>query len=178
MIGHFRLALCLQYYIIAENHGLRVEGMAFHILNRVLDEAIGLAVQTFATERALEVQRRREEYLAFVAHDLRSPLNAISLLAAILQPTFSGQGDSAQSAKLLKTLHRNVQRLQSLVEQVLKESDHIRTETGVKLERREFDLWPLYQILKPSGSVNDALYSHSSLVGMKENQIVPMHRHL
>jgi len=28
---------------------------------------------------------------------------------------------------MLKTLHRNVQRLQSLVEQVLKESDHIRT---------------------------------------------------
>jgi len=48
---------------------------------------------------------------------------------------------------MLKTLHRNVQRLQSLVEQVLKESDHIRTETGVKLERREFDLWPLVEAL-------------------------------
>jgi signal transduction histidine kinase len=134
-------------YDLAEKHGLSLQGKAFHILNRVLDEAIGLAVQTFATERSLEVQRRREEYLAFVAHDLRSPLNAISLAAAILQPTFSGQGVSAQSAKLLKTLHRNVQRLQSLVEQVLKESDHIRTETGVKLERREFDLWPLVEAL-------------------------------
>ena len=132
---------------LAENHGLSLQGKAFHILNRVLDEAIGLAVQTFATQQALEVQRRREEYLAFVAHDLRSPLNAITLAAQVLQTPLSGQGDSAQTAQILKTLHRNVQRLQTLVDNVLKESDHIRTETGVKLERREFDLWPLVESL-------------------------------
>jgi signal transduction histidine kinase len=44
---------------------------------------------------------------------------------------------------MLKTLHRNVQQIQALVEKVLKESEHIQTESGVKLERREFDLWPL-----------------------------------
>jgi two-component system, OmpR family, phosphate regulon sensor histidine kinase PhoR len=134
-------------YDIAENHSLILHGRAFQILNRVLDEAIGLAVQTFATQRALEVQRRREEYLAFVAHDLRSPLNAIALAAQVLQPPFSGQGASAQTDQMLKTLHRNVQRLQALVENVLKESDHIRTESGIKLERREFDLWPLVEAL-------------------------------
>jgi two-component system, OmpR family, phosphate regulon sensor histidine kinase PhoR len=132
---------------LAEKRGINLEGKAFHILNRVLDEAIGLAVQTFATNQALEVQRRRDEYLAFVAHDLRSPLNAISLAANVLHKTFPGQGDSAQTAPMLKTLHRNVQRLESLVEKVLKESDHVRTETGVKLERREFDLWPLVESL-------------------------------
>jgi two-component system phosphate regulon sensor histidine kinase PhoR len=132
---------------LAENYGFSLEGKAFHILNRVLDEAIGLAVQTFATHQALEVQRRREEYLAFVAHDLGSPLNAISLASQILQTSFPGQGDSAQNAQLLKTLHRNVRRLQELVEKVLIESDHIQTEAGVKLERREFDLWPLVESL-------------------------------
>jgi two-component system, OmpR family, phosphate regulon sensor histidine kinase PhoR len=132
---------------LAENHGLSVVGKAFHILNRVLDEAIGLAVQTFATQQALEVQRRREEYLAFVAHDLRSPLNAISLAAHVLQSSVPGQDDGAQTAQMLKTLQRNVQRLQALVENVLKESDHIQTETGIKLERREFDLWPLVEAL-------------------------------
>jgi two-component system, OmpR family, phosphate regulon sensor histidine kinase PhoR len=132
---------------LAENHGLSLKGKAFHILNRVLDEAIGMAVQTFATQQALEVQRRREEYLAFVAHDLRSPLNAISLAAHVLQTSFPGQGDSAQTAQMLKTLHRNVQRLQALVEKVLKESDHIKAETGVKLESRELDLWPLVEAL-------------------------------
>lgn len=134
-------------YDLAEKHGLSLQGRAFHILNRVLDEAIGLAVQTFATERALEVQRRREEYLAFVAHDLRNPLNAISLAARVLQPKSSWQGDTPKTAQMLKTLRRNVRRLQLLVEQILKESDHIKTETGVKLERREFDLWPLVEAL-------------------------------
>lgn len=132
---------------LANEHGLNLEGKAFHILNRVLDEAIGVAVQTFAVQQSLEVQRRREEYLAFVAHDLRSPLNAISLAAHVMQPPLPGQGDSAQTAQMLKILHRNVQRLQDLVEKILKESDHIRTEIGVKLERREFDLWPLVESL-------------------------------
>lgn len=132
---------------LAENHGLRLHGRAFHILNRVMDEAIGLAVQTFAAQQALEVQRRREEYLAFVAHDLRTPLNAISLAARVLELTLAGQGVGAETAQMLKTLHRSVQHLQALVEKVLKESDHIRTESGVKLERREFDLWPLVEAL-------------------------------
>ena len=132
---------------LAESNGLRLDGKAFHILNRVLDEAIGLAVQTFATQQALEVQRRREEYLAFVAHDLRTPLNAISLAERVLEFSLSGRGDSADTARMLKTLHRNVQHLDALVDKVLKETAHIQTETGIKLELREFDLWPLVEAL-------------------------------
>ena len=137
------LRACIHH--LAESHGLSLEGRAFDILNRVLDEAIGLAVQTFATQQALEVQRRREEYLAFVAHDLRTPLSAISLASSVLELQFARQGGSAETAQILKTLHRNVQQLEAQVEKVLKESDHIRTETGVKLERRHFDLWPLVE---------------------------------
>jgi signal transduction histidine kinase len=48
---------------------------------------------------------------------------------------------------MLKTLQRNIQHLQAMVEKVLKESEHIQTECGVKLERREFDLWPLVESL-------------------------------
>jgi signal transduction histidine kinase len=132
---------------LAEENGLGLHGKAFHILNRVLDEAIGLAVQTFAMQQALQVQCRREEYLAFVAHDLRTPLNAISLAASVLERTCAGQSESAAAAQMLKTLHRNVKQLQALVEKILKESDHVRTESGVKLERREFDLWPLVEAL-------------------------------
>jgi len=132
---------------LAAGAGLVVQGKAFHILNRVLDEAIGLAVQTFATQQALELQRRREEYLAFVAHDLRTPLNAISLAAHVLENTRPTSDPAPQVAQMHRTLHRNVDNLQQLVEAVLKESDHVRTEGGVKLERRFFDLWPLVQSL-------------------------------
>ena len=72
----------------AENNGMNLQGQPFHVINRVLDHAIGLALQTYATQQALQVQKRREEYLAFVAHDLRTPLNAISLATRVLELTF------------------------------------------------------------------------------------------
>src|SRR5262245_31823751 len=46
---------------LAERHGIHITGQSFHVVNRVLDQAIGLAVQTYATHRTLEVQRRRDE---------------------------------------------------------------------------------------------------------------------
>src|SRR3954464_6718577 len=45
---------------LAEKNGISLQGEPFHIMNRVLDQAIGMAVQAYATQRALEVQRRRE----------------------------------------------------------------------------------------------------------------------
>ena len=132
---------------VAENNGLILQGESFHILNRVLDQAIGLAVQTYATQRALEVQKRREEYLAFIAHDLRTPLNAISLATRVLEVTYREPSARAETARMLKTLARNVQHLQRLVEKIIEENTNRRTETGVKLERREFDLWPLVEAL-------------------------------
>ena len=132
---------------LAEDNGLSLQGKAFHILNRVLDEGIGLAVQTYATRQALEVQQRREEYLSFVAHDLRTPLNAIALAARVLELTLSGSGEGSQNPRMLRTLQRNVKHLEALVEKVLKENTNIQTEVGVKLQRRQFDLWPLVETL-------------------------------
>jgi two-component system, OmpR family, phosphate regulon sensor histidine kinase PhoR len=130
---------------LAESHDLSLQGKAFHIMNRVFDEAIGLAIQTFSTQQALELQRRRDEYLAFVAHDVRTPLNAIALATRLLELEQPGERDQAETSSMLKTLRRNVRQIEALVEKVLKESAHVQTETGVKLERREFDLWPLVQ---------------------------------
>ncbi len=130
---------------LAEGNGISLIGKPFHILNRVFDESIGLAVQTFATNQALEVQRRREEYLAFVAHDLRTPLNAISLAAGVLDLKLRGRPDAADTDRMIKTLHRNVRSLESLVEKVLNENVSLETESGVKLERRVVDVWPLVE---------------------------------
>jgi signal transduction histidine kinase len=132
---------------LAEANGLSLQGGPFHIMNRVLDQAIGQALQTYATEQALEVQRRREEYLAFVAHDLRTPLNAISLATRILEVNFKERIDRAETAQMLKSLGRNVQHLQKLVEKIIEENTNLRTESGVKLVCRNFDLWPLVEAL-------------------------------
>ena len=132
---------------LADNNGLSLQGQPFHIVNRVLDGAIGLAVQTFATQRALEVQRRREEYLAFVAHDLRTPLNAISLATNVLELTLTNRDGTAEMGQMLKTLRRNVQQIVGLVDKVLEENSNLQTEIGIKLQQRVFDLWPLIEAL-------------------------------
>jgi two-component system, OmpR family, phosphate regulon sensor histidine kinase PhoR len=132
---------------LADAHNLSLQGKPFHIMNRVFDQAIGLAVQTYATQKALEVQQRREDYLAFVAHDLRTPLNAISLAARVLEIKLQGAPGNAETGLMLKTLHRNVKHLEELVGNVLKENINLETESGIKLERRKFDLWPLVELL-------------------------------
>lgn len=133
---------------LAERNGLSLQGKSFHVLNRVLDTAIGSAVQSFATQQALEVQHRREEYLAFVAHDLRTPLNAISLSARVLEMLMSPNlAEVPQAPQMWRTLNRNVQHLQVLVSRILEENTNLETEVGIKLERRELDLWPFVEAL-------------------------------
>ena len=132
---------------LADDNGINLQGKPFHIVNRVFDHAIGLALKTYATERAQEVQRRREEYLAFVAHDLRTPLNAIALAGRVLELTLPEQGVSAEAVRMLKALRRNVLHVEKLVTKVLEENSNLQTEVGIKLERRELDLWPLVEAL-------------------------------
>jgi len=128
---------------LAEAREITLRGRPFHILNRVFDGAIGTAVQTFAAQRALDVQRRREEHLAFVAHDLRTPLSAISTAANVL----AHQLLEDASGRMLKIIHRNVAAIEALVAEVLKESAHVEPASGVKLERRRLELWPFVERL-------------------------------
>ncbi len=133
---------------LAEQHGLNMQGSPFRVLNRVLDGAIGSAVESFATQKALEVQHRREEYLAFVAHDLRTPLNAIALSGRALALVLTrDETETPQTRQMLKTLSRNVHHLEALVSKVIEENQNLETEVGVKLERRDCDLWPLVEAL-------------------------------
>ena len=130
---------------LAASKGIPLDAKAFSILNSVLDEAIGLAVQTFATQQNLEVKQRREEYLSFVAHDLRTPLNAVALAAKLLEALLSQREGQRETQSALQTLHRNVRHLEVLVDRVLKENTNVQCDSGVKLERRTFDLWPFVE---------------------------------
>ncbi len=132
---------------LATEHGVNLQGRPFHVINRVFDHAIGQALQTYASQRALEVQQRREEYLAFVVHDLRTPLFAISLTGRVLERTLPPQGMGDDAQRMLKSLRRNVQQLEGLVRKVLEENTNLDTDSGVRLERRWFDLWPMVEAL-------------------------------
>jgi len=131
---------------LADRHGVRLQGQPFHILNRVLDGAIGMAVQTFAKGQAAAVQQRREEYLAFVAHDLRTPLNAIALSARVLETRFPKE-DAGDVQRMLKTLDRNATRLNVLVRKILDENNSSQNDPRIAVQHRSFDLWPLVEAL-------------------------------
>jgi signal transduction histidine kinase len=130
---------------LADEHHVELQGAAFHTINRVFDQAIGLAVETFASRRAQDVLQRREEYLAFVAHDLRTPLSAISLAGRVLEQLLSPGETRPEVARMLKALRRNVIHLEKLVSKVLEENINLKTEVGIRLERRETELWALVE---------------------------------
>ena len=103
-------------------------------------------MQSFASEQAVEVRQRREEYLAFVAHDLRTPLNAIALAVRVLEGLIARNSPVLpQGTQMCTALKRNVRHLEALVGKVIEENSNLETESGVELQRRDFDLWPLVE---------------------------------
>ena len=132
-------------YELSERLELEIRGKARQVVDKAFDDAIAGAVKAFAESQAREVQHRRAEHLAFIAHDLRTPLAAITFSAHLLEQRLPGAGPDA--SRLLKTLGRNAKQLDALVNSVLKENVQLLTELGVKLERRAIDLWPLVELL-------------------------------
>jgi signal transduction histidine kinase len=132
---------------LVERHDLRLRGAVNRTINRVIDVSIGLAVKTYAAQKALEIQQRREEHLTFVAHDLRSPLAAIAMAARLLEVTAPDVVRDEKAAMLLETMHRNVTRLNSLVVKVVQEEANLKAQVDEKVKRREVKLRELVELL-------------------------------
>ena len=132
---------------LAERHGLSLHGKANHIVNRVIDGAIGLAVKSYATQKALELQQRREEHLSFIAHDLRTPISVIAMASRLLNTNLPGGEKDERSAQLLDTLNRNVNRLNALVSKVVQEEANLKTDPDEKLDRHQIKVWTLVEDL-------------------------------
>jgi signal transduction histidine kinase len=132
---------------LIERHDLSLRGPVNRTINRVIDMSIGLAVKTYAAQKALEIQQRREEHLTFVAHDLRSPLAAIAMAARLLEDTIPDVVSDERAAMLLETMNRNVSRLSSLVVRVVQEEANLKTQVNERVERREVTLRALVEAL-------------------------------
>lgn len=132
---------------LIERHDLSLRGPVNRTINRVIDMSIGLAVKTYAAQKALEIQQRREEHLAFVAHDLRSPLSAIAMAAKLLERAVPDVVKDERAATLLKTMHSNVSHLNSLVVKVMQEEANLKAKVNERVERREVKLRALVEVL-------------------------------
>ena len=136
----------------AEANRITVTGRVRAILDRVLDKAIGVAVQTYSEQKTLEIQRQRQEHLSFLIHDLKTPLSAVSTAAIILERTLAGECKNDTVARMLDVAQRNAQRLNALIARVIEEQTGLER-TGAEsilaaqIEKRHFDLWPLVEEL-------------------------------
>lgn len=125
---------------VAEESGVLLGADDWRVINHIIDDAIAWAVDTFSREQSAELHRRRNEYLAFVMHDVRTPLNAISLTADLL----SGElGSDTQCSDMLRVMQRNVGRIDRLIRRVIEEKAEPDSSEGLVPVRREIDLWPL-----------------------------------
>lgn len=150
-------------YRLAEKHKLPLTTHATAVVNTVFDNAVAQAVKAYATHMTIELQKRREEHLSFVVHDLRTPLQAVSLATTMLERSLPDESKTELFASALATLRRNISRLDALIKRVLQEDGNLQLGDSPKVERREFDLWSLVEstIQDLSPIASDA---HTSLV--------------
>ncbi|HEY0369551.1 MAG TPA: HAMP domain-containing sensor histidine kinase [Chthoniobacterales bacterium] len=139
--------LRVAFITVAERHGLYLVGEAARIINQRIDEGVRMAVTAFAAQQALIRKEQEDEHLAFVAHDLRTPLNAVSLLVNQLKSEADEKGE-VDSTEIFEILRRNLERMEDLIKKVL--DTRVQPSgagTSFQPELRTFELWPLVQRL-------------------------------
>lgn len=152
---------------LIETHALDgVRGQVNRTVNRVIDLSIGIAVKTFAAQKAAEIEARREEYLSFVAHDLRTPLSAIAMAAKMLAIVAPNSMQEPRAAQLLATMHRNVARLNALIVNILAENSDLKSKIIEKIERSTINLRLLVEAL-----INDLMPLTDAAKASLKNEI-------
>ncbi len=132
---------------LAERQGFSIAGEAARIINRGIDEAVRKAVMAFAEQQSVLRKEQEEEHLSFIAHDLRTPLNAVSLLVDELKEDMH-QSACADASELFEILQRNLGRVDSLIKRALDTKVEPLVPGGpLRPEHRTFELWPLVQRL-------------------------------
>jgi len=137
--------LRVAFNTVAASHGYFVAGEAAHIINHRIDEAVRLAVMSFAAQQALIRKEQQDENLAFIVHDLRTPLNAVSLMVSELRSGLDGKILDDMD-DVFDILTRNLGRLEELIKKVLESNTEHRTPaSSFNPERRAFELRPLVE---------------------------------
>jgi signal transduction histidine kinase len=132
-------------YRLAEKHQLSLTTDTACIVNTVFDNAVAQAVKAYSTHMTVELQKRREEHLSFVIHDLRTPLQAVSLATTMLERSLPEDAKTESFALALPMLRRNIRRLDALIKRVLQEEGNLQLGDAPKAEKREFDLWSMVE---------------------------------
>jgi signal transduction histidine kinase len=135
------------FFTVADRHDLYLVGEAARIISRRIDVGVRAAVMAFAAQQAANLKARDDEHLAFVVHDLRTPVNAIRLLIEELKMALD-PGVMVDGDEIFELLERNLQRLNGQIKRVLDEhAKRPGEETTFRPQCRSFELWPLVENL-------------------------------
>ncbi|MDQ3308883.1 MAG: PAS domain S-box protein, partial [Gemmatimonadota bacterium] len=137
-------------------------GRRYNPLDMILAEELGrraaLAVDNARLyQQAQQAVRVRDDVLAIVSHDLRNPVNTISMSASLLLD--SGEEHRASTKRPLEVIKRTAERMNVLIKDLLEISKIEAGNAGVELARQE-----------PAAVIEDVcetlepLASHQSLV--------------
>jgi len=105
-------------------------------------EAIDLHVQLHQRRtQAEEASQRKTRFLAAVSHDVRTPANAINLMAELISRSARNNLPAAEIAEMARDLQASARLLVELVSDVL---DLARFDSAVlDLQLDDFELWPV-----------------------------------
>ena len=117
----------------AEKENIRLGLQVNVILNRVVDKAIAVAVQTYGDQKALQIQQNREEHFSFIVHDLKTPLSAIATAANIVERSLADVCKDDRISAMIAIVQRNARHLNTLVSKILGEQSKIVTSSGKAL---------------------------------------------
>ena len=88
-----------------------------HAVAELIEAAVCVAVGTYVEARDYSARQKEAEHIAFLTHELRTPLSVVTLTASRLRRILAEE--NTQAVELVDVLERNAERLHGLIEGVL-----------------------------------------------------------
>jgi two-component system phosphate regulon sensor histidine kinase PhoR len=155
------LRMCMTEHV--ERTGLSVAGHAGRLLNEIIDDGIRAAISAYLAQRDKDERARRDEYLQFIVHDLRSPLTAISHAMLLLERRLTKIWPEELDLSIPQMVKRNIGYMQALTVKLLQEEQNIRLVTKIEVR---------YSSLRLAAVVEKAITTLSPLAESAKTKVV------
>lgn len=119
----------------AESAGWIIAGESGRLLNKLIDEAIKTSIAAYVEHRDSEERNRREEYVSFIVHDLRSPLTAVYYAMLLLEKRLAKIRAEEQDLSIPAAVKRNLEHMQALIIKLLQAEQNIKMGSELEVER-------------------------------------------
>lgn len=124
----------------AAEQGVKLTGRTANMVNRVLDLAIAESLSNFVRQKSIAERERVTEYLAFVVHDMKSPLGA---LTAGLDLVRARAGKDTDLVTVCRTMGHSLEQINKLVQRLLDESRRMSEDIEHNLDPEPLPLEPV-----------------------------------